>query len=96
MKKQVFDSLEEVFEAFGEDGVIPITYMPQIIFYLSNYKIQPVWTIPSETNEGKLAFYFIKAETKKPYEAWIQSFNVRDNRVIEFPTLRRFGFILSR
>ena len=22
MKKQVFDSLEEVFEAFGEDGVI--------------------------------------------------------------------------
>ena len=25
MKKQVFDSLEEVFEAFGEDGVIPIT-----------------------------------------------------------------------
>ena len=62
MKKQVFDSLEEVFEAFGEDGVIPITYMPQII--------QPVWTIPSETNEGKLAFYFIKAETKKPYEAW--------------------------
>ena len=70
MKKQVFDSLEEVFEAFGEDGVIPITYMPQIIFYLSNYKIQPVWTIPSEINEGKLAFYFIKAETKKPYEAW--------------------------
>lgn len=70
MKKQVFDSLEEVFEAFGEDGVIPITFMPQIIFYLSNYNIQPVWTIPSETNEGKLAFYFIKAETKKPYEAW--------------------------
>ena len=46
MKKQVFDSLEEVFEAFGEDGVIPITYMPQIIFYLSNYKIQPVWISP--------------------------------------------------
>ncbi len=70
MKKQVFDSLEEVFEAFGEDGVIPITYMPQIIFYLSNYKIQPVWTTLSETNDGKLAFYFIKAETKRPYEAW--------------------------
>ena len=39
-------------------------------FYLSNYKIQPVWTIPSEVNDNKLAFYFIKAETKKPYEAW--------------------------
>lgn len=69
MKKQVFDSLEEVFEAFGEDGVIPITFMPQIIFYLSNFNIQPVWTTPSEVNDNKLALYFIKAETKKPYEA---------------------------
>ena len=39
MKKQVFDSLEEVFEAFGEDGVIPITYMPQIIFYFFSKKV---------------------------------------------------------
>lgn len=70
MKKQVFDSLEEVFEAFGEDGVIPITFMPQIIFYLNNFNIQPVWTTPSEVNDNKLALYFIKAETKKPYEAW--------------------------
>ena len=70
MKKQVFDSLEEVFEAFGEDGVIPITFMPQIIFYLSNFNIQPVWTTPSEVNDNTLALYFIKAETKKPYEAW--------------------------
>ena len=44
--------------------------MPQIIFYLSNFNIQPVWTTPSEVNDNKLAFYFIKDETKKPYEAW--------------------------
>ena len=70
MKKRVFDSFDEVVEAFGEDNLIAITFMPQIIFYLSNYNIQPVWTIPSDTNEGKVAFYFIKAETKKPYESW--------------------------
>lgn len=70
MKKRVFDSFDEVVEAFGEDNLVAITFMPQIIFYLSNYNIQPVWTIPSDTNEGKVAFYFIKAETKKPYEAW--------------------------
>ena len=70
MKKRVFDSFDEVVEAFGEDNLIAITFMPQIIFYLSNYNIQPVWTIPSDTNEGKVAFYFIKAETKKPYKAW--------------------------
>ena len=70
MKKQLFDSFEEVLEAFGEDNLVVITFMPQIIFYLSNFNIQPVWTTPSEVNDNKLAFYFIKAETKKPYEAW--------------------------
>ena len=70
MKKQLFDSFEEVVEAFGEDNLVVITFMPQIIFYLSNFNIQPVWTTPSEVNDNKLAFYFIKAETKKPYEAW--------------------------
>ena len=70
MKKQLFDSFEEVVEAFGEDNLVVITFMPQIIFYLSNFNIQPVWTTTSEVNDNKLAFYFIKAETKKPYEAW--------------------------
>ena len=70
MKKQLFDSFDEVVEAFGEDNLVVITFMPQIIFYLSNFNIQPVWTTPSEVNDNKLAFYFIKAETKKPYEAW--------------------------
>ena len=70
MKKQLFDSFEEVVEAFGEDNLVVITFMPQIIFYLSNFNIQPVWTTPSEVNDNKLAFYFIKAETKKQYEAW--------------------------
>lgn len=70
MKKQLFDSFEEAVEAFGEDNLVVITFMPQIIFYLSNFNIQPVWTTPSDVNDNKLAFYFIKAETKKPYEAW--------------------------
>ena len=62
MKKQLFDSFEEVVEAFGEDNLVVITFMPQIIFYLSNFNIQPVWTTPSEVNDNKLAFYFIKAD----------------------------------
>lgn len=32
MKKQLFDSFEEVVEAFGEDNLVAITFMPQIIF----------------------------------------------------------------
>lgn len=70
MKKQLFDSLEEVVEAFGEDNLVIITYLPQVIYYISNYNIQPVWTAQSEIDKWKVAFYFIKAETKKPYEGW--------------------------
>ena len=46
MKKQLFDSFEEVVEAFGEDNLVIITFMPQIIFNLSNFNIPPVWTTP--------------------------------------------------
>ena len=70
MKKQLFDSLEEVVEAFGEDNLVIITYLPQVIYYMSHYNIQPVWTAQSEIDKWKVAFYFIKAETKKPYEGW--------------------------
>lgn len=84
MKKQVFDSLEEVFEAFGEDNLVAITFMPQIIFYLSNYNIQPVWTTPSEVNNEKLAFYFIKAETKKPFEAWQKRRSEKEHKKAQF------------
>lgn len=72
IKKRVFDSLDEAKEAFGDKGVIPITEMAQIIFYISHYLIQPVWICPSETNEGKMAYYFITAETKRPYKEWMK------------------------
>ncbi|MSA02147.1 hypothetical protein GKG47_08845 [Lactonifactor sp. BIOML-A3] len=80
IKKQVFDSLEEVKEAFGDNGIIPITEMKQVIFYISRYLIQPVWICPSETNHGKMAYYFIKAETKKPYEEWMKSRPVKNTK----------------
>lgn len=73
IKKLPFDNLDEVLNAFGTDGVIPITEMKQIIFYISRYAIQPVWICPSETNPGKMAYYFIKAQTKKPYEDWMKN-----------------------
>lgn len=73
IKKQIFDSLDEVKEAFGEDGIIVITEIKQVIFYISRYNIQPVWISPSEKRIGHMAYYFIKAETKKPYADWMQN-----------------------
>lgn len=71
IKKQIFDSLDEIKEAFGEDGIIAITEIKQVIFYISRYNIQPVWISPSEKRTGRMAYYFIKAETKKPYTDWM-------------------------
>lgn len=79
IKKLPFDSLDEVYEAFGKDGVIAITKMAQIIFYISRYAIQPVWICPSDTNVGKMAYYFIKPQTKKPYEEWMKSLQEKKN-----------------
>ena len=73
MRKRVFDNLDEIKEAFGKDGIIPITEMKQVIFYISRYLIQPIWVCPSETKPGKMAYYFVKAETKKPYEEWMKN-----------------------
>ena len=91
MKKQLFDSFEEVVEAFGEDNLVVITFMPQIIFYLSNFNIQPVWTTPSEVNDHKLAFYFIKAETKKPYEAWQKRRLEKEHNKSQYKGEKQYG-----
>ena len=71
IKKQIFDSLDEVKEAFGEDGIIAITEIKQVIFYISRYNFQPVWISAYEIRKGRMAYYFIKAETKKPYTDWM-------------------------
>lgn len=79
IRKRIFDSLDEAYEAFGENGLIPITAMQQIIFYISRYAIQPVWICPSTTYDGKMAYYFITAETKKPYEEWMKYKSEKQN-----------------
>ena len=45
--------------------------MKQVIFYISRYNIQPIWIAPSEKKSDRMAYYFIKAETKKPYTDWM-------------------------
>ena len=71
IKKQTFDSLDEIKEAFGEDGIIAIPEMKLVIFYISRYNIQPIWIAPSEKKSDRMAYYFIKAETKQPYTDWM-------------------------
>lgn len=69
---KIFNSLQDVYDCYGEENIIPITNLKQIIFYTSVFHIQPKWTEESTKNKGKLVCYFHKGETCKPYEEWMK------------------------
>nr|DAE86316.1 MAG TPA: translation initiation factor-like protein [Caudoviricetes sp.]DAQ99762.1 MAG TPA: translation initiation factor-like protein [Caudoviricetes sp.]DAX13862.1 MAG TPA: translation initiation factor-like protein [Bacteriophage sp.] len=70
---KIFNSLDEVYECYGRENIIPITQLPQIIFYTSKWHVQPKWTEESERNPGHLCCFFHKGETKKCYEEWMKN-----------------------
>lgn len=70
---KIFSSLQEVFDCYGEENIIPITNLAQIIFYTSKWKVQPKYTCESDRNPGHIVCYFHKGETKKPYEEWMKN-----------------------
>lgn len=70
---KIFSSLEEVYECYGKDNIIPITQLSQIIYYTSKWHVQPKWTQESEHNPGHICCFFHKGETKKCYEEWMKN-----------------------
>lgn len=70
---KIFNSLDEVYECYGKENIIPITQLPQIIFYTSKWHIQPKWIQESDKNAGHLCCFFHKGETKKCYEEWTKN-----------------------
>ena len=60
---KIFSSLEEVYECYGKDNIIPITQLSQIIYYTSKWHVQPKWTQESEHNPGHICCFFHKGET---------------------------------
>ena len=69
---KLFSSIDEVYKCYGKENIIPITQMPQIIFYTSKH-IQPKWIQESSKNPGRLCCFFHKGETKKCYEEWTKN-----------------------
>jgi hypothetical protein len=70
---KIFENLKEVFECYGEENIIPVTNIAQIIFYTSKYKLQPKWIDESSENKGRIVCYFHKGETKKAYGEWFRN-----------------------
>ena len=63
-------SLDDVKEIYGEDNLITLCNIKQIVQY-AVMKCQPVWI--DEGYRGKLIAYYYKPETQKAWEYWKNS-----------------------
>ena len=71
-------TIQEVFECYGKENLVPIDLLKQIIFYTSK-GVQPVFTCESEKAERKdqIVCWFLKSETQWVYQKW------KENRPIK-------------
>ena len=65
------ETLQDAFDCYGKENLVPIDLLKQIIFYTSK-GIQPVFTCESEKEErkGQLVCWFLKSETQWVYKKW--------------------------
>ena len=62
-------SLEEAKEVYGEDRLVPISFLPQIFFYVK-HGVQPACVFESEKIPGKIVGWFLKEETQYVHKKW--------------------------
>lgn len=65
------ETKQDVLDCYGENNLVPIDLIKQIIFYTSK-GVQPVFTCESEKEgrEGQLVCWFLKSETQWVYQKW--------------------------
>ena len=68
------ETLQDAFDCYGKENLVPIDLLKQIIFYTSK-GVQPVFTCESEKEErkGQLVCWFLKSETHWVYKKWIEN-----------------------
>jgi len=72
MNKIQFETLDEVFECYGRENLIPIDYLPQIIFY-TKFGCQPKFVFENEKKEGRLTCWFLKNESNFIHKKWLNA-----------------------
>ena len=72
MNKLNFNSLEEAFECYGRENLIPIDCIKQIIFY-TQHGCQPKFVCENEIKPGRLACWYLKSETNFVYKKWLEN-----------------------
>ena len=71
MSRLKLTTLQDVFDCYGKENLVPIDFLKQVIFYTSK-GIQPVFTCESEKSKrkGQLVCWFLKSETQWAYQKW--------------------------
>lgn len=64
-----FYSLEEAKSVYGEESLIPISQLKQIIFY-TQHGLQPEFIWESEKDSGKIVAWFHKKKSELIYKRW--------------------------
>lgn len=64
-----FSSLDEAKKCYGEDNLIPISEIRQILFY-AKVGCQPKFIWESEKQYGKIVAWYFKSETKYAMNKW--------------------------
>lgn len=67
-----FETLEEAFECYGRNNLIPIDNIKQIIFY-TKHGCQPRFVWEKENESGKITAWFLRDETSYVYRKWMEN-----------------------
>lgn len=68
----IFNTLEEAFEHYGRENLIPIDFIKQQLFYAKN-GCQPEFIWEKETDPGRLTCWYLKSKTSGVYKAWMDN-----------------------
>ena len=67
-----FYSLEEAKSVYGENSLVPITSLKQLIFY-TKHGLQPEFVWESEKENGRIVFWFHKKKSELIYKRWCEN-----------------------
>ena len=72
MRNIKFNSLEDAFDCYGRENLVPLSNIRQVIEY-TKYGCQPKFVYENELKPGMVTFWFLRAETEYLYKLWTKN-----------------------
>lgn len=69
MQREFIKTLDDAFACYGEENLVPISFIKQAIFYVKK-GCQPVIVWPKDGNPNIFSYWFLKAETRFLKREW--------------------------